>query len=84
MAASGPRGGGACRGPLGRAQGEPPWADPARTDLTDGLKYQNEDRWVYVRVSMTEPLIRVISEAPTPEEAQRLTQQYVAEMRRLI
>jgi phosphomannomutase len=67
-----------------RRQGEPLWADPARTDLTDGLKYQGMDRWVYVRVSATEPLLRVISEAPTRAEADVLTREYLAAMRRLV
>lgn len=66
-----------------RSQGEPDWADPARTDLTDGIKYQDGRRWVYVRVSMTEPLIRIIAEAEQAEEAQRLTQYYVSAIRRL-
>lgn len=67
-----------------REQGEPEWADPARTDLTDGIKYQDDNRWSYVRVSATEPLIRVISEAPEQGEAERLTEDFVTEVRRLI
>ncbi|MEN6642119.1 MAG: phosphoglucosamine mutase [Armatimonadia bacterium] len=67
-----------------RAQGEPEWADPSRTDLSDGIKYQNGKQWVYVRVSATEPLIRVISEAETPEEARRLTEEMVTAVRRLV
>ena len=67
-----------------RVQGRPNWADAARTDLTDGIKYEDDQHWVYVRVSATEPLIRVISEAPTPEAARQLTDAFVAEVRKLI
>jgi len=66
-----------------RELGEPDWADPARTGLTDGIKYQDDCRWVYVRVSATEPLIRVISEAPDRAGAQALTEEFVTTVRRL-
>jgi phosphomannomutase len=67
-----------------RANGAPAWADSALTDLSDGIKYQAEKRWVYVRVSATEPLIRVISEAPTVDEARKLTEGFVTAVRRLV
>ena len=35
----------------------------------DGVKLDFEDRWVHLRKSNTEPIIRVYSEAPTQEEA---------------
>ena len=41
-------------------------------DLTDGVKRIWEDRWVNIRPSGTEPVIRVFSEAPTVAEAERL------------
>ena len=41
-------------------------------DLTDGVKRVWEDRWVNIRKSGTEPVIRVFSEAQTAEEAQDL------------
>ena len=41
-------------------------------DLTDGVKRVWEDRWVNIRPSGTEPVIRVFSEAPTVAEAERL------------
>jgi len=67
-----------------REQGEPEWADPARTDLSDGIKYHDDRRWVHVRVSATEPLIRVIAEAPDRAEAQALTDEFVSMVRQLI
>ena len=41
-------------------------------DLADGIKRVWEDRWVNIRKSGTEPVIRVFSEALTLEEAQEL------------
>ena len=41
-------------------------------DLADGVKRVWEDRWVNIRKSGTEPVIRVFSEALTLEEAQDL------------
>lgn len=41
-------------------------------DLADGVKRVWEDRWVNIRKSGTEPVIRVFSEAQTVEEAQAL------------
>ena len=41
-------------------------------DLADGVKRVWEDRWVNIRKSGTEPVIRVFSEAQTLEDAQEL------------
>ena len=41
-------------------------------DLADGVKRVWEDRWVNIRKSGTEPVIRVFSEAQTVKEAQAL------------
>lgn len=41
-------------------------------DLADGVKRVWENRWVNIRKSGTEPVIRVFSEALTLEEAQKL------------
>lgn len=43
-----------------------------RLDLTDGIKLVWDDRWVNIRKSGTEPVIRVFSEAPTSEESEIL------------
>ncbi len=47
------------------------WGD-AKTNEADGLRLDWSNRWVHVRPSNTEPIVRVISEAPTGEEAQQL------------
>ena len=44
-------------------------AEPSRLD---GLKLQWSDRWLLVRGSNTEPIVRFIAEAPTTEEARAL------------
>ena len=41
-------------------------------ELTDGVKRVWNDRWVNIRKSGTEPVIRVFSEAPTFAEAEQL------------
>jgi len=41
----------------------------ASPDLQDGLRLSWPDRWVHVRPSGTEPIVRVIAEAPTRDEA---------------
>lgn len=44
----------------------------AVADTQDGLRLTWPDRWVHVRPSGTEPIVRVIAEAPTTDEAQAL------------
>ena len=44
----------------------------AEADTQDGLRLGWPDRWVHVRPSGTEPIVRVIAEAPTHEEAAKL------------
>ena len=53
-------------------------------DLTDGVKVDWSDRWVHVRPSNTEPVIRVIAEAPTQEEAADLCEGTVREIGSLL
>jgi phosphomannomutase len=44
----------------------------ARSDRLDGLRLDWPDKWLLVRGSNTEPIVRAIAEAPTIAEAQRL------------
>jgi phosphomannomutase len=44
----------------------------AEVDEQDGLRLSWSDRWVHVRPSGTEPIVRVIAEAPTEAEAREL------------
>lgn len=47
----------------------------AAVDRQDGLRLSWPDRWVHVRPSGTEPIVRVIAEAPTSEDAMALVRQ---------
>jgi len=48
----------------------------AQTDRTDGLKLIFDDgSWILLRLSGTEPLMRVYTESATPEESARLAEQ---------
>lgn len=44
----------------------------AEADVQDGLRLAWPDRWVHVRPSGTEPIVRVIAEAPTGTAAREL------------
>ena len=46
----------------------------------DGLKILFGDRWVHLRKSNTEPIIRVYSEAPSQEDADELVERFKAEL----
>lgn len=46
----------------------------ASVDMQDGLRLAWPDRWVHVRPSGTEPIVRVIAEAPTRSAADELVQ----------
>jgi len=43
-----------------------------RLDALDGIRIDMDAGWVHLRASNTEPVVRVIAEARTPEEAQSL------------
>jgi phosphomannomutase len=47
------------------------WLDAA-ADAQDGLRLAWPDRWIHVRPSGTEPVVRVIAEAPSADAAQRM------------
>jgi phosphomannomutase len=47
----------------------------AEVDTQDGLRLAWPDRWVHVRPSGTEPIVRVIAEAPTAADARELVAQ---------
>jgi len=47
----------------------------AATDFTDGIKLQWKDRWVHLRPSNTEPIWRIIVEAPDEQAVTQLVEQ---------
>jgi phosphomannomutase len=56
------------------------WPD-ARLDRTDGLRLSWADRWVHARASNTEPLVRVIAEAPNMIAANRLQEEVAGQIK---
>ncbi len=53
----------------------------ATSDSLDGLRFDWPDRWLLIRGSNTEPILRIIAEAPTPQEAEQLCQDAAAILR---
>lgn len=50
------------------------FADAIITE-TDGIRFTWPDRWLQVRLSNTEPIIRIFAEAPTKRDAEKLVNQ---------
>ena len=44
-------------------------------DESDGVRYALADRWVHLRRSNTEPVLRIITEASSAEQAEHLVKQ---------
>ncbi len=59
-----------------------PWAE--EINLDDGVKLIGADRWVHIRVSLTEPRIRVITEADAKGLAMDLADEYERKVERLL
>ena len=57
-----------------------------KVNTIDGVKidFEASRRWVHLRRSNTEPIIRIYSEAPTEAEAQALAEEVVALAKRII
>jgi phosphomannomutase len=47
----------------------------AKINRLDGLRLDWPDRWLHVRPSNTEPIVRVVAEAPGEKEAEQLNQE---------
>ncbi len=56
------------------------WPD-ALADRRDGLRLDWSDRWLHVRASNTEPVVRAIAEAPTRAAAEALCREAAAVVR---
>ncbi len=52
-------------------------------DCTDGVRLSWDDAWLHVRASGTEPLLRIIAEAPTQERAEALVDEAAVLTRRI-
>ena len=55
----------------------------AAPDCTDGVRLSWDDAWLHVRASGTEPLLRIIAEAPIRERAEALVDEAAAFARRM-
>ena len=53
------------------------------TNDVDGLKIDFEDKWVHLRKSNTEPIIRIYTEAKSREEADDLAVNFVSELNKI-
>lgn len=53
-------------------------------DTTDGIKVEWEDGWIHVRVSATEPMIRIIAESRSKEKAQERLDKAVNFVKQLV
>ncbi|MBQ8099540.1 MAG: phosphoglucosamine mutase [Bacteroidaceae bacterium] len=53
------------------------------TDI-DGVKIDFPDKWIHLRKSNTEPIIRIYSEAATEQEADQLAQSMIEEVKQLL
>lgn len=58
--------------------------DDRAPDLSDGVRVEWNDSWLHVRVSNTEPLVRVIAEAEDGKRADELFAEAMASARRAI
>ncbi len=57
-------------------------ASGGRVTASDGVKIDFEDSWVHLRKSNTEPIVRIIAEARTMQEAEAIVSQYTQELSR--
>ncbi len=57
------------------------YAAKGRINTDDGLKIDLPDSWVHLRKSNTEPIIRIIAEAPARQAAEDLVRRFTNEIR---
>jgi phosphomannomutase len=50
-------------------------------NLIDGVKIDRQDSWVHIRKSNTEPIVRVMAEAPTKKESESLCDTFLKEIK---
>ncbi len=51
------------------------FGDSAKFDTNDGVRVDLEEGWVHIRLSNTEPIVRIFAEARTTDEAEKLAEQ---------
>ncbi|MDD5231210.1 MAG: phosphoglucosamine mutase, partial [Candidatus Marinimicrobia bacterium] len=61
-----------------------PSFEDAEINTEDGLKFSWADRWVHIRTSNTEPIVRIYAEAPTSQAADQLADRLVSAVQKFI
>lgn len=56
------------------------YAGNGKVTTTDGLKIDFPDSWAHLRKSNTEPIVRIIAEAPTTNQAEEIVQRFTREL----
>jgi len=59
---------------------ESKYSNQGKVNTEDGLKIDFENSWIHLRKSNTEPIIRIIAEAPTKYEAKQLVKKIKSEI----
>jgi len=57
------------------------WENKGEISSIDGVHIQMPDWWVHIRKSNTEPIVRVIAEARTEEEANSIAKRFLEELK---
>jgi phosphomannomutase len=52
----------------------------AVVNTIDGVHIETEEWWVHLRKSNTEPIIRVIAEAPTEQRATEIASRFMSQL----
>ena len=55
--------------------------NPDEMNQMDGIKLIWANKWIHIRKSNTEPVIRIISESKTKEEAIKLSEEIISKLR---
>ena len=55
-----------------------------KVDMTDGIKILFDEGWVLIRPSGTEPIVRVFSEASSPDQAKSIAERYLEMVARIV
>lgn len=57
--------------------------DDCRITLTDGVKLDFPGHWIHLRKSNTEPIIRIITEAPSEKEAEEIQSKFLNDLKKI-
>ena len=60
------------------------YKDKAEVTTIDGVKLDFLDKWVHLRKSNTEPIVRIYAEAQTEEEAENIANEIITKIQNQI